>query len=219
MSTLGIRVLLVDDHAVLRAGIRRLIEDEEDFEVVGEAATGQEAIDAAARVKPDVTVMDLTMPELDGVEATRAILAAQPGALVLVLTMHDEPAFVERVLKAGAAGYLLKRAADTELIRALRAVCKGDGYVDPGVTRPLISELVHSRTGRPPGRDLSHREEEVLSLVAWGYTTREIAQRLVISPKTVESHRARVMEKLNLRSRAELVRHAKDVGILDSAPD
>lgn len=211
------RVLLVDDHAVLRAGVRRLLEDESDLEVVGEAADGIEAVEAGARLRPDVAVVDLTLPRLDGVEATRRILQRSPDTRVLVLTMHDEPAFVERVIEAGASGYVLKRAADSDLIRAIRAVCSGEGFLDPGVARSVF-EFSHMPERDSATKRLSPREREVLALVAWGHTNREIADRLVVSQKTIESHKARLMDKLGLRTRAELVRHAKKSGLLDSAP-
>lgn len=212
------RVLLVDDHAVLRAGVRRLLEDEDDFEVVGEAADGLGAVEAASRLEPDVAVVDLTLPKLDGVEATRRILEESPNTRVLVLTMHEEPAFVERVLEAGASGYLLKRAAESDLIGAIRAVCSGEGYVDPGVARSLLSGFSRLPEHDSDTRRLSPREQEILCLIAWGHTNREIAERLVISQKTVESHKARLMDKIGLRTRAELVRHAKEAGLMDSPP-
>ncbi|MCE7885683.1 MAG: DNA-binding response regulator, partial [Actinobacteria bacterium ATB1] len=197
------RILLVDDHALLRAGVRRLLEDEDDMEVVGEAADGVSAVEEARRVKPDVAVVDLTLPKIDGVEVTRRINADLPGTKVLVLTMHEEPAFVERVLSAGAAGYLLKRTAEAELIRAIRAVSAGEGFVDSGVTRSVLAHFTDERGDEARGR-LSPRELQVLTLVAWGYTSSEIAGQLVISAKTVESHKSRVMDKLGLRTRAQL---------------
>ncbi len=214
-----ISVLVADDHAVVRSGLRRLLDDEEDVEVVGEAATGREAVEAARRLRPDVVVMDLTMPDTDGVEATRAIVDELPATSVLVLTMHEERSFVDRVLEAGASGYVLKRAADAELINAVRAVHRGDAYVDAAVAQPLISGYLRSRGAAAQDKPLSPREIEVLRFVAWGYTSREIADRLVVSVKTVESHKARLMEKLDLHTRAELVRHAMDEGLLDSPPD
>ena len=214
-----ISVLVADDHAVVRSGLRRLLDDEEDVEVVGEAATGREAVEAARRLRPDVVVMDLTMPDTDGVEATRAIVDELPATSVLVLTMHEERSFVDRVLEAGASGYVLKRAADAELINAVRAVHRGDAYVDAAVAQPLISGYLRSRGAAAQDKPLSPREIEVLRFVAWGYTSREIADRLVVSVKTVESHKARLMEKLDLHTRAELVRHAMAEALLDSPPD
>ena len=214
----AIRILVADDHAVLRSGLRRLLEDEADMEVVGEAATGGEAVRLADELRPDVVLMDLTMPEVDGVEATRAVLGCSPASRVLVLTMHEEWVFVDRVLEAGATGYLLKRAAGTELIAAIRAVHRGEAYVDPAVVRPMISGYLNSRGAGPRRSPLSPREQEVLRLVAWGYTAKEIAERLGVSVKTVESHKARMMEKLDLHTRAELVRHAMAEGLLDTSP-
>lgn len=214
----AIRILVADDHTVVRSGLCRLLEDEADLEVVGVASTGAEAVELAGSLMPDVVLMDLTMPEVDGVEATRVILARVPATRVLALTMHEERAFVDRVLEAGAAGYLLKRAADTELINAIRAVHRGEAYVDPAVVRPVLAEYLHARGAGPPRAALSPREQEVLRLVAWGYTAKEIAERLSVSVKTVESHKARMMEKLGLRTRAELVRHAMGEGLLDHPP-
>jgi two-component system response regulator NreC len=211
-------VLLVDDHAVLRAGIRRLLDDEPDMEVVGEAADGLDAVEAAQRLKPDVAVVDLTLPGLDGVEVTRRIVTELPDTKVLVLTMHEDHAFVERAVAAGAAGYLLKRAADTDLINAIHALCAGEGFIDPGVTRAVLSNLASKQDLDHGAPHLSPREEQVLALIAWGYTSAEIADRLIISPKTVESHKARLMDKLGLRTRSELVHHAKSLGLLDTPP-
>ena len=212
-----IRVLLADDHAVLRAGLRVLINGQPDMEVVGEAATGEEAWRQADAVKPDVVLLDLTMPGMGGVEATERIVRDCPGVRVLVLTMHDDVAYLRSVLAAGAASYVLKRSADTELLSAIRITHRGGTYLEPSLAGDIVQDAL-GRRGRP-GEDsarspLSEREREVLRLVAQGHTNQEIADRLSLSVKTVETYRARLMTKLGLRTRADLVRYALSVGLL-----
>ncbi|MDR7554600.1 MAG: response regulator transcription factor [Armatimonadota bacterium] len=212
-----IRVLLADDHPVLRAGLRALLEHEPDMVVVGEASTGREAVALAAQTHPDVVVMDIGMPEMDGLEATRQLRALGLRTQVLILTVHAQERYLFPVLKAGAAGYVNKTAADVELITAIRTVAAGGAYLHPAAARALLEDFV-ARVRAGEEQDsydrLSEREREVLKLVAEGYTTREIAERLFLSPKSVETYRARILEKLELRTRAELVRYALRRGLL-----
>ena len=212
-----IRLLLVDDHAVLRAGLRTLLNAEPDMEVVGEAADGKQAVQKVAELEPEVVLMDISMPVLNGLEATRQIRRAHPQVKVLVLTMHDSEEYLFQVLEAGASGYVPKKAADTELINAIRAVYRGEAFLYPTAAKALIQDyLERARAGEESDSfdRLTEREKEVLKLVAEGYTNQEIAYMLVISVKTVETHRARIMEKLEFRTRAELVRYALNRGLL-----
>ena len=212
-----IRLLLVDDHAVLRAGLRTLLNAELDMEVVGEAADGKQAVQKVAELEPEVVLMDISMPVLNGLEATRQIRRAHPQVKVLVLTMHDSEEYLFQVLEAGASGYVPKKAADTELINAIRAVYRGEAFLYPTAAKALIQDyLERARAGEESDSfdRLTEREKEVLKLVAEGYTNQEIAYMLVISVKTVETHRARIMEKLEFRTRAELVRYALNRGLL-----
>jgi len=214
------RVLLVDDHAVLRAGLRRLLEDQPDLAVVGEAGTAAEAIDLAVSLKPDLILLDLGMPGLGGLAAMPRLRQAAPEARLLVLTMHDDEGYVREALHSGAAGYVLKKAADHELLAAIRAVVRGEVYIYSALTRSLLEDLLPSGAEAPQDawERLSNREQEVLRLVALGHTGAEIATRLSLSPKTVETYRARAMEKLGLSSRAALVRFALSRGLLNEPP-
>ena len=220
-----IRILIADDHAVLRAGLRRLIGEQPDMDVVGEAADGEEAVRRTRELRPDVALMDLTMPGLGGLKAIERIRQDCPETRVLVLTMHDVPAYLRSVLAAGGSGYVVKRAADSELLSAIRSVYRGRTVLDP----TLAVQVVQSGLGkRPPvgggaaAPHLSQREQEVLDLVAQGYTNQQIADRLGLSVKTVETYRARLVQKLGLRSRAELLRYAMDTGLFgrrEGGPD
>lgn len=210
-----IRVLLADDHAVLRAGLRALLSAEPDMEVVGEAGDGAEAVTLAAQLLPDVVVMDISMPVKDGLAATAEITAGLPETRVLVLTMHAEEQYLLKVLEAGGSGYVLKRSADTELMEAIRTVQRGEAYLYPSATRLLLQAYQHGDRAAPPaGGKLSEREEEVLRLTAEGYSNTEIGAQLYLSPKTVDTYRQRIMEKLGLHHRAELVRYALETGLL-----
>ncbi len=193
----GIRVLLVDDHALVRLGFRRLLEDDPDIVVVGDAADGAEAVEMAWREKPDVIVMDYALPVQNGAMATRAIRERMPGARVLMLSMHAEPVYVENARAAGAAGYLLKNALDLELVAAVKAVHAGEWVQDP--------RLEASPTGTPGKRPLSRRELEVLQLIVAGLANKEIAAQLSLSVNTVAVHRANIMDALEIRNTAELV--------------
>lgn len=213
-----IRILLVDDHPVVRVGLRALIEMEPDLAVVGEAGNGVEGLAQVERLKPDVVVMDISMPEMDGLEATRRIRAGNSDVCVLILTVHAQERYLFPVLKAGAAGYVLKSTADTQLIDAIRTVAKGGAFLYPGATRMLLEDYVHRQeSGDIPGSAelLSAREQEVLTLCALGYTASQIGDQLALSPKTVETYRTRMMQKLELHSRAELVKYALAHGLLE----
>ncbi|MGB9724071.1 MAG: response regulator [Chloroflexia bacterium] len=220
-----IRVLIADDHAILRSGLRLLLETQPDMEVVGEAGSAEEAVALEARLRPDVVLMDLTLPARpgaaggapDGLEAIRRIRASRPEARVLVLTMHDDEGYLRAVLEAGGVGYVLKQAADTELLSAIRIARQGGTYLHPSHARLLVESML--RRGEEAERRgyerLSPREQEVLHLLALGYTNRQVADRLCLSIKTVETYKARLMEKLGLRNRADIVRYALQQGLLE----
>jgi two-component system response regulator NreC len=214
-----VRILLADDHAVVRAGLRMIIGNQPDMEVVGEAADGREAIQQAERLRPDVVVLDLTMPGLGGLQALGVLREKAPGAKILVLTMHDDEGYLRQVLGAGGSGYVVKKAADMELLAAIRAVRRGEVYVHSSLTKPLVEGILDRRVAGEAGasdrfEDLSDRQKEVLHLLARGYTNQQIADALFLSVKTIETYRARLMEKLELRTRAELVRYALQKGLL-----
>jgi two-component system response regulator NreC len=210
-----ISVLLVDDHAILRTGLRRILEAEPDIEVVGEAESAERAIFEALSSKPDVVVMDVVMPGKSGIDGTPAVLRAVPETKVLVLSMQDDPRYVREAFEAGAVGYVLKEAVDTEVIGAIRAVAGGERYVHPALGARLIAADAEERK-RAEEDPLSDREREVLRLLALGHTNQEIASQLYISVRTAETHRAHIMQKLGLSSRAELVRYALDNRLIDS---
>ncbi|MDZ4829287.1 MAG: response regulator transcription factor [Phycisphaerae bacterium] len=215
----GLTVLIVDDHAMVRKGLRMLLEATPDIQVVGEAGTVQEAIELAARLAPKVITLDLSMPGQSGVASVQRLRAAAPSARIVVVTMHDDPAYVRSAIAMGAAGYVNKSAADTELIAAIRAVARGRVFIDVGDAATLESILApnESRAGRTPVDSLSEREREVLQQVARGYTNQQIADELGLSVKTVESYRARLMKKLGLKERSDLVRLAIDLGLITDA--
>jgi len=213
-----IHVLIVDDHTILRAGLRMLLNAHPDIEVVGEASDGNQAVVSAQRLQPDVILMDIAMPECNGIEATRQIKRLIPETRVLVLTMHENEEYLFQVLRAGASGYILKEAADTELVTAIRVVYSGRFYLSPSAQSIMVGDyLQRVRTGeeRDSYGALTEREREILKLVAEGYTNNQIAERLTISPKTVDTHRTHIMDKLNLHSRAELVKYAIRRGLLE----
>jgi DNA-binding NarL/FixJ family response regulator len=211
----SVRVLIVDDHAVVRAGLKLLVDAAEDLEAVGEAGTGREAILEARSAKPDVVLMDVMMPEQTGIEALPQLLHEHPEAKVLVLSMQDDPRYVREAFEAGASGYVLKEAADAELVAAIREVASGGRYVHPELGARLVA--AESAERRRAAEDpLSDREREVLRLLALGHTNQEIAKQLYISVRTAETHRAHIMHKLRLSTRAELVRHALAEGLLEA---
>ncbi|MFL5539851.1 MAG: response regulator [Longimicrobiaceae bacterium] len=211
-----VRILLVDDHAMLRAGLRALLEAEPDFLVVGEAGTGEEGVMKAKQLAPDVVVMDLSMPGAGGLQAVREITALERGIRTLVLTMHGEEEHLLPVLEAGGSGYVSKRSADDELVEAIRTVAAGEVFLYPSGAKLLLRGLKQkAEPGAPdPLEKLTDREREVLGYTVEGYSSTEIGKKLFISPKTVDTYRARIMEKLNLHHRSELVRFALKTGLL-----
>lgn len=211
-----ISVLIVDDHAMVRKGLRLAIEAHQDLAVVGEAGTVHEAIEVATRTQPQVITLDLSMPGPSGVASVSRLRAAVPGARIIVVTMHDDPAYVRSAIAMGAAGYVNKSAADTELIAAIRAVARGRVFIDVGDAGTLETILnpTSGATGKAPADALSEREREVLTQVARGYTNQRIADDIGLSVKTVESYRSRLMKKLGLKDRADLVRVAIDMGLV-----
>ena len=209
-----VRVLLADDHRICRSGVRALIEAEVHAEVVGEADNGEQAVEMALALKPDVVVMDLSMPEMNGLEATRRINALGLPTRVLIRTVHGEEEYLIPVIDAGASGYVKKIAAHRDLGPALEIVARGEVYLPPNATTMILNEYRSSDDASSRLRSLSPREREVLALTAEGYSSREVGERLFISPKTVETHRSRIMSKIGLNHRAELVRFALQVGLL-----
>jgi DNA-binding NarL/FixJ family response regulator len=205
--------LLADDHTIVRQGLKLILAAQPDFEVVGEAANGREAAELAEKLRPDIVLMDVQMPELNGIEATRRMVTANSRVKVLVLSMHKEALYVREVLKAGARGYILKDAIDTELLSAMRSVARGDGYISPAVSGALLTDYREQSSN--PLDTLSTREREVLQLIAEGKTNKEVATKLNLSVYTVDSHRGKIMEKLNLHSAGELVRFAMKNGLVD----
>ena len=211
---MSIRVLIVDDHAVVRAGLRLLLDAEVDIETVGEAGDAQEAIFEARRAKPDVVLMDVVLGGKSGIEVTPELLHEHPGTRVLVLSMQDDPRYVREAFASGANGYVLKEAADTELVTAVREVARGGSYVHPALGARMAAADAASADAADQD-PLSDREREVLRLLALGHTNQEIAKMLFISVRTAETHRAHIMQKLRLETRAELVRYALAQGLLD----
>lgn len=217
MSSDLIRVVLADDHAVVRAGLKAVLSTARDISVIGEASNGREAVAIVERLKPDVVVMDLSMPELDGTGATREIIAQGGATRILVLTMHTEDEYLLPLLEAGAAGYLVKSVADRELVSAVRAIAHGDPYVSPTGSRLLVKGLQKkdpAKAERERFESLTQRERDVLKFVAEGYSAPEIGDKLSISPKTVDTYKQRIQEKLGLSHRAEYVKLALKLGLL-----
>ena len=212
-----IRVLLADDHRILREGIRALIEDQEDMQVVGESEDGLETVKMVAKLQPDVVVMDIAMPLLNGLEATRQIRRDFPQVKVLILTMHDNEEYIRQVLAAGALGYVLKDAAARDLLGAIRTVNQGEAVLSPAITRLVIEDYLRWGDIRPEDTTdgLTAREREVLQLIAEGYTNKEIAGIMSLSVKTVQSHRTNLMNKLDLHDRGELIKYAIQKKIID----
>jgi two-component system response regulator NreC len=211
---MSIRVLVVDDHAVVRSGLRLLLDAQDDIETVGEAGDLRTAVFEARALNPDVVLMDMVMPGGSGIDATRAVLAEHSETRVLVLSMQDDPSYVREAFAAGARGYVLKEAADAEVVAAVREVASGGSYVHPALGARLIAAEAEDRR-RAEADPLSEREREVLRLLALGHTNQEIAKMLYISVRTAETHRAHIMQKLGLQTRAELVRYALEHGLLD----
>jgi two-component system response regulator NreC len=212
-----VKVLVAEDHAVVREGIRMILDAQEDFAVVGEARDGDEAVRLARQLRPDVVVMDISMPRMNGVEATQEIKRLFPDIQILILTMHEEESYVFQLLRLGAAGYVLKRAAATDLVEAVRAASRGEAFLYPAVARSVVQDyLDRMRSGEGTSRydGLTDREREILVLIAEGHTNAQIADRLFISVKTVQTHRAHIMEKLDLHDRSLLVRYAVRKGLI-----
>jgi two-component system response regulator NreC len=210
------RLLLVDDHAVVRSGLRMLLENQQDMEIVGEAGNAREAIDAAARLRPTMILMDIGLPDLTGIEAAREIKKRFPEIIIVTLTIHEDEEYFFKMLEAGATGYVPKRAAPEELITAIRTAATGQVYLYPSLAKLLVRDYLHGgRASQDEVQsEITEREQEILTYLAEGASNDEIAQSLVISPKTVARHRENLMRKLNLHSRAELVRYAIRKGII-----
>lgn len=210
-----IRVLIADDHTIVRSGVRLLLEAETDIEVIGEALDGKEAIALVEQLHPNVVLMDIAMPGVDGLEATKKILSQWPETKILVLTMHRSDEYFFEMIKAGASGYVLKGADTNELIHALRVVAKGEVFLYPSMASKLVKGYLDSLEGNNNAlSNLSRREQEILRLLADGYTNKEIAKKLVVSPSTVHTHRSNLMNKLNLNSRRDLIQYTRRKGII-----
>lgn len=209
------RVLIADDHGIVRSGLRLLLERQPDIEVVAEAADGAEARELAVREKPDLAILDVRMPKLTGLQVTREIKAQAPEVSVLILSMHDDERYLFEALKAGASGYVLKTQADADLLEAVRAVERGEPFLTPAAQRSLIKDVLERPREETGEEQLTPREEEIVKLVAEAHTTREIAEILHLSEKTVENHRGNAMRKLGMRDRVELVRYAIRRGLIE----
>ncbi|HEY1011360.1 MAG TPA: response regulator transcription factor [Herpetosiphonaceae bacterium] len=212
MSPEQITIVLADDHAVMRDGVRMVLEAQPDLRVIGTADNGAEAIDLVDALRPAVAVLDIAMPDLNGLAAARAIRERAPATKIIFLSMHEGEEYFKEALRSGAAGYVLKRAAATDLVAAIRAVRRGDEYFDPALPQPMVA--LHAGDQGTPPVDLTDRELEVLKLVAEGLTNRQIAAQLIISVKTVQSHRTNIMEKLDLHDRTDLVKYAIRRGLI-----
>ncbi len=215
----ALRVLIVDDHTIVRQGLRKLLESEGDIEIVGEAADGRDAVAKAADLAPSVVLLDISMPGLNGLEAIRQIMKRSPKTRVLVLSMHKNEAYVLQALRHGASGYVLKESASEEIVTALRALGRGESYLSPSISRVVIDDYLRinsggEQAGRTLYESLTAREREIFQLLAEGLKNHEVAERLHVSVKTVETHRAHVMEKLGLNNIAELVKYAIEIGIV-----
>lgn len=209
-----LRLLLVDDHAVVREGLRALLNDDHRFEIVGEAADGIGALAAAERLHPDVVVLDVSIPGLNGAQVARRLKSSQPDVRTLALTVHEEGGYLRSLMDAGASGYVLKRSAPAELLRAIEVIGEGGTYLDSSIASQLVGRLGQKRAVDEPSTALSEREREVVQLVAHGYSNKEIAEKLDVSVKTIETYRYRATDKLGLHGRADLVRYAIDQGWL-----
>lgn len=211
-----INILIADDHGVLRAGLRALLNAEADFHVVDEAADGAETLRLAHQLSPDIVLLDVSMPGLSGIQVTRRLKEILPNIRILILTVHEDESLLREAIQAGASGYIVKRAVESELIDAIRAIWQGNLYVHPAMTHALLKDLTPAPTAKKaPLEPLTPREIEVIGLIAQGYTNRQIAASLNLSIRTVESHRAHITGKLGLRSRLELVRYAQEHGLLN----
>ncbi len=211
-----IKVLIADDHAIVRTGLRALLDSEPSMKLVGEATGGYEAIELVGKSNADILVLDISMPDLDGISVTKKIKSRFPDLRILILTVHEDEAMLREAIRVGAAGYILKRAAETELISAIRAIMGGVLYVDPSMVRVLLSDEIKPTANLPElAEPLTHREEEILKLIVQGYTNRQVGEELGISTRTVEGHRANLVAKVGLHSRVELVRYAREQGLIE----
>ncbi len=214
-----IRVIIADDHAIVREGVRMILAKEPDIEVVGEAGDGRQAIDLVGKLRPHVVIMDLTMPGMGGIEATKQVKEHHPAVNVLALTMHEDESYVFQLLRAGASGYVLKRAAAQDLVQAVRAAATGEAFLYPSVARKVVEDYlkrVEQGEGRERYDGLTDREKEILTQIAQGLANQQIAEKLYISIKTVQTHRAHILEKLGLHDRTELVRYAIRKGLIEA---
>ncbi|MGW1680139.1 response regulator [Saccharopolyspora sp. NPDC002376] len=215
-DTTKVRILLADDHALVRRGVRLILDNEPDLTVVAEAGDGAEAVEKARADEPDLAILDIAMPRLTGLQAAVELSRRQPDMRILILTMYDNEQYFFEALKAGASGYVLKSVADRDLVEACRAAMRGEPFLYPGAVTALIRNyLDHARDDEVPARPITRREEEILKLVAEGHSSKEIAEILVISVKTVERHRANLLQKLGLRNRLELARYAIRAGLIE----
>jgi len=213
------KILVVDDHAIVREGVRMILAKESDLEVVGEAGDGEQALELTERLRPDVVIMDISMPGMGGIEATQTIRTRHPEVQVLALTMHEDESYIFQLLRAGAAGYVLKRAAAQDLVQAVRAAAKGEAFLYPSIARKVVEDYLRRvETGEERERydGLTTREKEILTLIAQGLSNQQIAEKLFISIKTVQTHRAHILEKLGLHDRTELVRYAIRKGLIEA---
>jgi len=217
---MSIRILLVDDHAIVRHGLSRSIQQQEDMEVIGQASDGHAAVELARELAPNVIVMDVSMPGLNGIEATRAILHASPGTRVVALSMHSAKRYVREMFRAGASGYLLKDCEFDELVQTIRLIAQGQTYISPSIGRIVVENYLHNAPGDEDSAFsvLTQREREVLQLMSEGNSTKQIAMRLFISPKTVEAHRLRIMNKLDIDNVAQLTKYAIQEGLTPPEP-
>jgi two-component system response regulator NreC len=219
-----IRIIFADDHAIVRNGLRTLFRSSNEFSIVGEAADGQTAVELASEKKPDVAILDISMPNLSGIEATRIIKQKHPDIKVLILTVHEDEAYVYQVIRAGANGYILKNAEKNEILTAVRTVYANETFFSPGISRLMIEKFISRARAEhgedvQPAQNLSKREQEILRYISQGLTNREIADKLALSLNTVNTHRANIMQKLNIHDTANLVRYALEKGIITEASD
>ncbi len=210
-----LKILVTDDHGVIRAGLRALLMNTAEIQVVGEAADGSEAIRLTETLRPDIVIMDLSMTEMGGIEATRRIKETNPDVRILILTIHEDDSLLKEALRAGASGYIIKRAVESDLINAIHVLARGDMYIHPSMTRALLRDIAPTPAPDVDIEALTPREVEVLRMLARGYTNRQIAEQLGISPRTVEGHRANISSKLGLHSRVDLVNYAEERGLLN----
>lgn len=212
-----LRVLIAEDHETVREGLKLILQSQSDVEIVGEVADGQSAVESAKRLLPDVVLMDVSMPKVSGLTATKLLRECCPVVKILALTRHNDGAYLQEMLRAGASGYVLKQSPSAELLRAIREIASGNNYLDPALTAKVMNAYIGRAIKKSASANVSERELEVLKAVAWGYSNKEIASRLKLSVKTIEAHKANSMKKLDLRSRIDIVRYAVLQGWLGSS--